>query len=315
MIQAGLFFVVLFSCRSRFVLSAGSPVVRLLAACRYAAALRLGDPQSAPPLAAGVFNFGFMPCSRPRAADRPARRRAGPEIVHLPLLSSPGAGLGAMASQLGGPDCVGCAGIRRAARSGVLKHRLPARVVYRHRLAVAFLISVAPRYRCFLTASRKPSIPDRVGRKAHTSLASSLPFPLRQDLEAALRNPTSPPGQRTRVMETHEQRSRIVRLRSRALPPRSLALSALVATLHTRGIPTVNPRLTRPSRVGHRSRPVRQAAASTDPSLDVGRRKGGPPTMRDVGVQTDRPARIGTSARTCMLVRRVGVEYAPGPRP
>jgi hypothetical protein len=159
----------------------------------------------------------------------------GPEIVTWPLLLA-GAGLGAMASQLGSVTVSAVSDEQSGEVGGLQNTGSQLGASIGTALAGALLISALTA--SFLTGIQdNPDVPNRVTSKAETELASGAPFISDDDLAAALSDAHVPPRTADAVVETNEQ-SRIDGLR---VAVSLLALLALVALLFTGGIPTVQP--------------------------------------------------------------------------
>ncbi len=160
---------------------------------------------------------------------------SGPEVVTWPLLIA-GAGLGAMASQLGSVTVSAVPDEQSGEVGGLQNTGTQLGASIGTALAGAILISA-------LTASflagiqNNPDVPSSVASQAQTKLAGGVPFMSDSDLKAALADAHVPQATADAVVTTNQQ-SRIDGLRS-ALS--ILALFALVAPLFTRGIPTVQP--------------------------------------------------------------------------
>ena len=160
---------------------------------------------------------------------------SGPEVITGPLLLA-GAGLGAMASQLGAVT-VSSVPDEQAGEVGGLQNtgtQLGASIGTA--LAGAVLIS-ALTASFFTGIQDNPAVPESVATQAQTELAGGIPFISDDDLETALSDANVPPATADAVVETNEQ-SRIDGLRVAAS---ILALLSLAALPFTRGIPTVQP--------------------------------------------------------------------------
>jgi hypothetical protein len=159
----------------------------------------------------------------------------GPEVITGPLLLA-GAGLGAMASQLGSVT-VSSVPDEQAGEVGGLQNtgtQLGASIGTA--LAGAVLIS-ALTASFFTGLQNNPDVPEGVATQAQTELASGIQFISDDDLETALSDANVPPATADAVVDTNEQ-SRIDGLR---VVVSILALMSLVALPFTRGIPTVQP--------------------------------------------------------------------------
>ena len=160
---------------------------------------------------------------------------AGPEIVTWPLLLA-GAGLGAMASQLGAVTVSAVPDEQSGEVGGLQNTGTQLGASIGTALAGAVLIS-ALTASFFTGIQGNPDVPASVASKAQTELAGGVPFLSDADLKAALSEANVPPATADAVVETNAQ-SRIDGLRAAVS---ILALLALVALLFTRGIPTVQP--------------------------------------------------------------------------
>jgi hypothetical protein len=160
---------------------------------------------------------------------------SGPEIVTWPLLIA-GAGLGALASQLGSVTVSAQPDELSGEVGGLQNTGTQLGASIGTALAGAVLISALTA--SFLTGvQNNPDVPDTVSSQAQTELAGGIPFMSDEDLKAALSDAHVPPETANAVVDENEK-SRITGLRS-ALA--ILAILALVALLFTRGIPTVQP--------------------------------------------------------------------------
>jgi hypothetical protein len=160
---------------------------------------------------------------------------AGPEIVTWPLLLA-GAGLGAMASQLGSVTVSAVPDEQSSAVGGLQNTGTQLGASVGTALAGAVLISALSA--SFLAGVQNdPRVPTDLASKAQTSLASGVPFLSDKDLKAALDDAHVSAETADAVVDTNTQ-SRIDGLRS-ALAV--LALLTLLALLFTRGLPTVQP--------------------------------------------------------------------------
>ena len=238
LVLAGMFFVVPLFLSVALGLSAIETGVRLLPLSLTLLAFAAGVPKLRPNAnPRRVVNFGFIALFAGLVLlVALLDAGAGPEIVTWPLLLA-GAGLGAMASQLGSRHRVRRAG--RAERRGgrAAEHRHAARRLDRHR---------AGRRRAHLRADRlvlhrHPGQPGRSRpaspQRQQTELAGGIPFLSDAQLKAALSEANVPAATADAVVEENAQ-SRIDGLRAAVSV---LALFALVALLFTRGIPTVQP--------------------------------------------------------------------------
>lgn len=160
---------------------------------------------------------------------------AGPEIVTWPLLLA-GAGLGAMASQLGAVTVSAVPDEQSGEVGGLQNTGTQLGASIGTALAGAVLIS-ALSASFFNGIQNNPNVPASVVSKANTELASGVQFISDADLTAALKDANVPAATSDEIVKVNEQ-ARIDGLRSAAA---ILALLALVALPFTRGIPTVQP--------------------------------------------------------------------------
>jgi MFS family permease len=160
---------------------------------------------------------------------------AGPEIITWPLLLA-GAGLGAMASQLGAVTVSAVPDEKSGEVGGLQNTGTQLGASIGTALAGAVLVS-ALTASFFTGIQNNPNVPDRVVNQAQTELASGVPFMSDADLEAALKEANVPPATADEIVKVNEQ-ARIDGLRSAAA---ILALLALIALPFSRGIPTVQP--------------------------------------------------------------------------
>jgi len=159
----------------------------------------------------------------------------GPEIVTWPLLLA-GAGIGAMASQLGSVTVSSVPDEQSGEVGGLQNTGTQLGASIGTALAGAILISVLTA--SFFTGIQShPGVPESVASNAQTELASGIPFLSDADLQAALSDAHVPAPTADAIVETNSQ-SRIDGLRAAVA---SLALLSLVALAFTRGIPTVQP--------------------------------------------------------------------------
>jgi MFS family permease len=237
LVQAGVFFTVPLFLSVALGLSAVETGVRLL------------------PLSLSLLLFAAgIPKLRPNASPRLVVRRgfmtvfaglvllialldagSGPEIVTWPLLLI-GAGLGAMASQLGSVTVSSVPDEQSGEVGGLQNTGTQLGASIGTALAGAILIS-ALTASFFTNIEENPAVPDRVATSAQTELAAGISFVSDAELEAALSDAHVPRATADAVVESNSQ-SRIDGLRA-ALA--MLALVALLAFPFTRGIPTVQP--------------------------------------------------------------------------
>ena len=160
---------------------------------------------------------------------------AGPEIVTWPLLLA-GAGLGALASQLGAATVSAVPDEQSGQVGGLQNTGSQLGSSIGTALAGALLIS-ALTASFFTGIQNNPDVPDSVVTQAQTELAGGVPFVSDDDLEVALADAGVPSAAADAIEEANAD-SRIEGLRAAVA---ALALLALVALPFTRGIPTVQP--------------------------------------------------------------------------
>jgi MFS family permease len=244
LVLAGLFFVVPLFLSIALGLSAVETGVRLLPLSLTLLLFAAGVPKLRPDAnPRRVVNVGFMSLFAGLVLlVALLDYGAGPEIVTWPLLLA-GAGLGAMASQLGAVTVSAVPDEQSGEVGGLQNTGTQLGASIGTALAGAVLIS-ALTASFFTGIQGNPDVPDRVASKATTELAGGIPFLSDADLKAALDEAHVPPATADAVVEENAQ-SRIDGLRAAVS---ILALLSLVALLFTRGIPTVQP--------GARSSPV-----------------------------------------------------------
>jgi Na+/melibiose symporter-like transporter len=159
----------------------------------------------------------------------------GPEVITGPLLLA-GAGLGAMASQLGSITVSAVPDEQSGEVGGLQNTGTQLGASIGTALAGAVLIS-ALTASFFTGIQDNPDVPEGVATQAQTELAAGIPFISDDDLEASLADAGVPAPTADAIVETNEQ-SRIDGLR---VAVSVLALLSLVALPFTRGIPTVQP--------------------------------------------------------------------------
>jgi MFS family permease len=235
--QAGLFFIVPLYLSIALGLSAVETGVRLLPLSLTLLAFAVGVPKLRPDASPRrVINFGFIALFAGLVLlIALLDLGAGPEIVTGPLLLA-GAGLGAMASQLGAVTVSAVPDEQSGEVGGLQNTGTQLGASIGTALAGAVLIS-ALTASFFTGIQNNPDVPDSVAAKAETELATGVPFLSDDDLEAALDEANVPAATADAAVEVNAQ-SRIEGLRS-ALS--TLALITLLALLFTRGIPTMQP--------------------------------------------------------------------------
>jgi MFS family permease len=160
---------------------------------------------------------------------------SGPEIITWPLLLC-GAGIGALASQLGSVTVSAVPDEKSGEVGGLQNTGTQLGASIGTALAGAVLIS-ALTASAFSGIENNPDVPEGLASEAQTELAGGVPFISDADLEVALDDANVPSETADAVLETNEQ-GRIDGLRSAVSV---LALLALVALLFTSNIPTVQP--------------------------------------------------------------------------
>ena len=237
LVQAGIFFVVSLFLSVALGLSAIDTGVRLLPLSLTLLAFAAGVPKLRPDAnPRRVVNFGFVSLFAGLVLlVALLDSGAGPEIVTWPLLLA-GAGLGAMASQLGSVTVSAVPDEQSGEVGGLQNTGTQLGASIGTALAGAVLIS-ALTASFFTGIQGNPDVPDSVASKATTELAGGIPFLSDAQLKAALSEANVPAATADAVVEENAQ-SRIDGLRAAVSV---LALFALVALLFTRGIPTVQP--------------------------------------------------------------------------
>ena len=237
LVQAGLFFTVPLFLSVALGISAVETGVRLLPLSLSLLVLAVGVPRVFPDAnPRRVVRLGFIALFGGLVLLVALLDvGTGPEIVTWPLLLA-GAGLGAMASQLGAVTVSSVPDEKSGEVGGLQNTGTQLGASIGTALAGAVLIS-ALTASFFTGIQNNPNVPDSVTSKAKTELASGVPFMSDADLEAALKDAGVPAGTTDEIVKVNEQ-ARIDGLRSAAA---ILALLALVALPFTRGIPTVQP--------------------------------------------------------------------------
>jgi MFS family permease len=237
LIQAGTFFVVPLFLSVALGLSAVATGVRLLPLSLSLLVFAVGIPKVAPNVSPRrVVRLGFVILFAGLVLLLGLLEAgAGPEIVSWPLLLA-GAGLGAMASQLGSVTVSAVPDEQSGEVGGLQNTGTQLGSSIGTALAGAVLIS-ALTASFFTGIENNPAIADSVAARAQTELAGGVPFTSNKDAEAALKDAGVPPETADELIKANEE-SRIVGLRAAVA---ILALLALVAQLFTRGLPTVQP--------------------------------------------------------------------------
>jgi MFS family permease len=237
MIQAGTFFTVPLLLSIALGLSAIETGVRLLPLSLSLLLFAVGIPKVLPDVSPRrVVRLGFVSLFAGLVLlVALLDAGAGPEIVTWPLLLA-GAGLGAMASQLGSVTVSAVPDEQSGEVGGLQNTGTQLGASIGTALAGAVLIS-ALTASFFTGLQNNPDVPESVASKTQTELAAGIPFISDDDLKTALSDADVPPATADAVVDTNEQ-SRIDGLRAAVS---ILALLSLVALPFTRGIPTVQP--------------------------------------------------------------------------
>jgi MFS family permease len=237
LVQAGIFFAVPLFLSVALGLSAIETGVRLLPLSLSLLLFAAGIPKLLPQVSPRrVVRLGFMSLFAGLVLLVALLDvGAGPEIITGPLLLA-GAGLGAMASQLGAVTVSSVPDEQSGEVGGLQNTGTQLGASIGTALAGALVVSA-------LTASflsgiqENPAVPESVAAQAQTELAGGIEFMSDNDLETALSDASVPTRTADAVLDTNEQ-SRIDGLR---VAVSVLALLSLVALYFTRGIPTVQP--------------------------------------------------------------------------
>ncbi len=236
-VQAGLFFVVPLFLSVALGLSAIETGVRLLPLSLTLLAFAVGVPKLRPDASPRrVVNLGFMFLFAGLVLLVALLDvGAGPEIITGPLLLA-GAGLGAMASQLGAATVSSVPDEQSGEVGGLQNTGTQLGASIGTALAGAVLIS-ALTASFFTGIQGNPDVPANLAAQAQTQLTSGVPFLSDEDLQVALDDAGVPSATADAVVEENEQ-ARIDGLRT-ALS--LLAIIALLGLLVTRGLPVVQP--------------------------------------------------------------------------
>jgi MFS family permease len=237
LVQAGIFFTVPLFLSIALGLSAVETGVRLLPLSLALLLFAIGVPKVRPNASPRrVVNLGFTALFAGIVLLVGLLEvGAGPEIITGPLLLA-GAGLGALASQLGSVTVSALPDEQSGEVGGLQNTGTQLGASIGTALAGAVLISALTA--SFFTGIKgNPDVPANLAAQAQTKLASGVPFLSDAELSAALDQANVPEKTAQAVVDTNAQ-SRIDGLRS-ALSV--LALLTLLALLVTRGIPTVQP--------------------------------------------------------------------------
>ena len=237
LVQAGLFFVVPLFLSIALGLSAIETGVRLLPLSLMLLLFAVGVPKLRPNASPRrVVNAGFISLFAGLVLLVALLDvGAGPEVVTWPLLLA-GAGLGAMASQLGSVTVSAVPDEQSGQVGGLQNTGTQLGASIGTALAGAVLIS-ALTASFFTGIQGSPDVPASVSAKAQTELASGVPFLSDADLKTALSDAHVPPATADAVVSANAT-ARIDGLRAAISV---LALFALAGLLFTRGIPTVQP--------------------------------------------------------------------------
>jgi Na+/melibiose symporter-like transporter len=160
---------------------------------------------------------------------------AGPEVITWPLLLA-GAGLGALASQLGSVTVSSVPDEQSGEVGGLQNTGTQLGAAIGTALAGAVLIS-ALTASFFTGIQENPAVPESVAAQAEVELAGGVEFVSDEYLEGALSDADVPASTADAIVETNEQ-SRIDGLR---VAMSLLAVLSLIALVFTRGIPKVQP--------------------------------------------------------------------------
>ena len=237
LVQAGTFFVVPLFLSVALGVSAIETGVRLLPLSLSLLLFAAGIPRLLPDVSPRrVVRLGFIALSAGLVLLVGLLDiSAGPEVVTWPLLLA-GAGLGAMASQLGAVTVSSVPDEKSGEVGGLQNTGTQLGASIGTALAGAVLISALTA--SFFTGIKdNPDVPDSVVAQAQTKLGGGVPFVSDKDLEAALAKENVPTATADAIVNENEK-SRIDGLRAAAA---LLALLALLALPFTRGIPTVQP--------------------------------------------------------------------------
>jgi MFS family permease len=237
LVQAGIFFTVPLFLSVALGLSAVETGVRLLPLSLALLLFAMGVPKVRPDASPRrVVNLGFIALFAGIVLLIGLLDvGAGPEIITGPLLLA-GAGLGALASQLGSVTVSAVPDEQSGEVGGLQNTGTQLGASIGTALAGAVLIS-ALTASFFTGIEGNPDVPANLSAQAQTKLAGGVPFLSDDELKAALDKANVPKETANAVVDTNAQ-SRIDGLRS-ALSV--LALLTLLASIFTRGIPTVQP--------------------------------------------------------------------------
>ncbi len=237
LIQAGIFFTVALFLSVALGISAVETGVRLLPLSLSLLVFAVGVPKLLPKASPRrVVRVGFMLLFAGLVLLVALLDvGVGAEIVTWPLLLA-GAGLGAMASQLGAVTVSAVPDEMSGEVGGLQNTGTQLGASIGTALAGAVLIS-AMTASFFSGIQNNPNVPSSVVAKANTELASGVPFISEADVRAALKKANVPTATANEIVKVNKQ-SQIDGLRSAEA---ILALLALIALPFTRGLPTVPP--------------------------------------------------------------------------
>ena len=237
MVQAGLFFAVPLFLSVALGLSAIETGVRLLPLSLSLLLFAAGIPKLWPHVSPQrVVRLGFVSLFAGLVLLTALLDvGAGPEIITWPLLLA-GAGLGAMASQLGSVTVSSVPDEQSGEVGGLQNTGTQLGAAIGTALAGAVLIA-ALTTSFFTGIQENPAVPESVTAQAETELAGGVEFVSDDALETALSDADVDASTADAIVETNEQ-SRIDGLR---VAIALLAILSLVALPFTRGIPKVQP--------------------------------------------------------------------------
>jgi MFS family permease len=237
LIQAGLFFVVPLFLSIALGLSAIATGVRLLPLSLSLLLFATAIPKLFPAVSPRrVVRLGFVSMFAGLVLLLALLDAgAGAEIVSWPLLLC-GAGIGALASQLGSVTVSAVPDEQSGEVGGLQNTGTQLGASIGTALAGAVLIS-ALTASFFAGIKTNPDVPPSVTSKARVQLESGVPFVSDDDLQAALKEAGVPPATANAIEDENAQ-ARIEGLRDAVAV---LALIALVALVVTGGIPKVQP--------------------------------------------------------------------------
>ena len=237
LVQAGIFFTVALFLSIALGLSAIDTGVRLLPLSLSLLAFAVGIPRLLPEAnPRRVIRIGFMVLFAGLVLLVGLLDvGSGPEIVTWPLLLC-GAGLGALASQLGSVTVSAVPDEQSGEVGGLQNTGAQLGASVGTALAGAILIS-ALTASFFTGIQNNPAVPEGLANQAETELAAGIPFTSDADLEAQLSEAGVSASTADAVAKANAE-SRIEGLRASIS---ILALLALAALPFTRGIPKVQP--------------------------------------------------------------------------